>query len=630
MKTPLSFISISLLIVIMVSACGPSQAALDATTTQIAADIFATQTAQAPTITPTFTPSLTPTLTWTPTRTPLPTNTSTPIPTSTPTRTPTPTPRPAPLLLSVALTQDDLPAGFKAVPAAQLQSLEQRLPGGSVAFGFADTGSTQTVIGFLYPVYTAASQAEFDERLPQLAKVMGMAVGAETDTKDLRGLGDIGDARAGISTVGKMVGVSLRWDILGFRRGKIAALVLAAYPDGNKPLVPTADLARVVDKRAARFLATGLAKTTLTIWQGYRQGGPEQAALSQIIAAYKKANPDVTVNVLQLPYDTLLVRWESAVASGGGPDLITAPNDRLGREARLGVALDLTAQLKGKLGGVSQPAIDGMTVNGKLYGVPMLTKAVALFYNKSAVLDPPSTTGELMTLVKSGNKLVLNASTYYNFGWFTAFGGVPWNDKGECVNTLPVKDAYQFLADLQWANPDTFQTDGARQAAMFSRGQADITIDGPWMLMEYKKALGNNLGVALMPAGPSGKARPLTGIDGWYINARSNNADAALDLALYVASKEGQTIYANVAGDPPARTDVTVRDPLVAAFASVAANGYPRPQAVWFENFWGPFDDSLQKVLGVTLSPVDGAVAACVGMNRANGIAVPVPVPSGP
>lgn len=64
-------------ICIFLVACGPSQAELDAQATAIAADIFATQTAQAPTITPT--PEL-PTATPTPTETPPPTDTPTPLP----------------------------------------------------------------------------------------------------------------------------------------------------------------------------------------------------------------------------------------------------------------------------------------------------------------------------------------------------------------------------------------------------------------------------------------------------------------------------------------------------------------------------------------------------------------------
>ena len=71
----------------ILSACGPSQADMDATATQVAGSIFGTQTAQVPTVTLTLTPNPTPTVTLTPT----PTVTSTPTLTPTATDTPTPT-----------------------------------------------------------------------------------------------------------------------------------------------------------------------------------------------------------------------------------------------------------------------------------------------------------------------------------------------------------------------------------------------------------------------------------------------------------------------------------------------------------------------------------------------------------
>ncbi len=73
--------------------CAPTQEELDATATQFTANIYSTQTAEAPTIT------LTPKPTSTPTPTMLPT--STPTPTMLPTITPTPTPDLASLFAGV-------------------------------------------------------------------------------------------------------------------------------------------------------------------------------------------------------------------------------------------------------------------------------------------------------------------------------------------------------------------------------------------------------------------------------------------------------------------------------------------------------------------------------------------------
>lgn len=109
-----SLCTILILLILNLTGCGPSEAELAATATQVAHVIFATQTAEAPTFTPTptatststntptSTPTETPTATATPTQTPTPTltpsptntPTETPLPTDTPTATTTPTPKP--------------------------------------------------------------------------------------------------------------------------------------------------------------------------------------------------------------------------------------------------------------------------------------------------------------------------------------------------------------------------------------------------------------------------------------------------------------------------------------------------------------------------------------------------------
>jgi arabinogalactan oligomer/maltooligosaccharide transport system substrate-binding protein len=146
-----------------------------------------------------------------------------------------------------------------------------------------------------------------------------------------------------------------------------------------------------------------------------------------------------------------------------------------------------------------------------------------------------------------------------------------------------------------------------------------MIINGPWTLGDYKKDIGDNLGVAPIPAGPKGPAQPLAGIDGFYVNPNSPNQEAAVALAQYIFSAEGLAVYADTAGDPPARTDVTVADPLVKAFADAAAAGFPRPQTKEFGNWWGPFGDMVTKVMEGTTTPEAGVKEACAAMNTASG-----------
>ena len=85
-----NLLRIYLLLGLLLCACGPTTVDENALETQVAATVYAEQTAQARAFTPTPThthtpnPTATPTVTRTPTRTPRPTHT--------PTRTPTPLP----------------------------------------------------------------------------------------------------------------------------------------------------------------------------------------------------------------------------------------------------------------------------------------------------------------------------------------------------------------------------------------------------------------------------------------------------------------------------------------------------------------------------------------------------------
>ena len=89
---------------------------------------------------------------------------------------------------------------------------------------------------------------------------------------------------------------------------------------------------------------------------------------------------------------------------------------------------------------------------------------------------------------------------------------------------------------------------------------------------------------------------------------------------------KGAQIYADVAGSPMVRTDVTAADPLVKAFADAAAAGFPRPQSKEFGNWWGPFGDAVTKVMEGQSKPADAVKEACAAMNKANGKAGAAPV----
>ena len=408
--------------------------------------------------------------------------------------------------------------------------------------------------------------------------------------------------------------------------GALAIVVSACGPAASA--APTAGTATTppVATTAPTEGTTGPApmKGELTLWHSYGSGGGETGALDQVLAAVRAQNPDLTINVVEQPFSDIFTKWQTDVLAGEAtPDLYIAPNDNLFSQADAGALADITAQVTGKLDGFSQTAVNGSQVGGKFYMVPESLKAVALWYDGTDITKAPATTDELLAGVKDKSiKLGLHQDPYFQFGWSGSFGGKLMDDTGKCVaDQGGWADAYKYAADLKAAGAK-FYTDGNAMKTDFQTGKINAIVDGPWLTADLTTAfgtLGHTLSVAPIPAGTAGKANPMTGTDGWYINPNSPNIDLAVQFALNMVSTHWEQVFVDFAGHIPAAPDVTIKDPIVQGFADAAASGLPRPQNKELNNYWGNFGDALNSVLDKGTDPVAAIATACTTMNTANG-----------
>ncbi len=360
-----------------------------------------------------------------------------------------------------------------------------------------------------------------------------------------------------------------------------------------------------------------------TLWHTYSSGaGTELDALNEVLEQVRAANPELTLDVVEQPFADVFGRYGLEVAGGGGPDLFIAPNDSLGQLSRDGTILALDDYIGDGLSGTLDLAVEGSQVDGVLYQVPESLKAVALYYNADTVSPPPATADELLAGVENGDYTVgLFGSAdgaYHNFGWWGAFGGELMNETGTCVADQDgVAEAHAYLAQLQEAGV-TFYPDFADLSDAFKEGEIDMLVDGPWAAGGYVESVAN-LGVAPMPAGPSGPALPLTGVDGWLVNPNTEDPQMAVDVALALTSPEAQEIFANTAYHIPAAEAVPIDDPISEQFATAVESGLVRPQNVELNNFWGNFGNALDLVLATGADPETTIADACAAMNEANG-----------
>ena len=414
-----------------------------------------------------------------------------------------------------------------------------------------------------------------------------------------------------------------KYTVLGVIAG--LAIVLGACSSGgtSSPSAAGAGSPSVAPPSGASAAPGGALSGDLTIWHSYGSGaGTEASALKTVTDKIKAANPGLNLTIQDVKFDDLFKKFELEAASGGGPDLFIAPNDSLGKEARAGLFLDVTSMLEGKLANVSDVAVEGSKVDGKLYMVPESLKAVAMYYDKSKVTTPPATTDDLLKGVTDGTiKAGFDAhSSYHSFGWWAAFGGKLMDDSGKCVaDTTGVADAYKYFQDLKAAGA-TWYDKYDDLASDFKSGKIDLIVDGPWASGGYKEALGENLAVAPMPAGPKGPSQPLTGVDGWYVNTNAATPELAVAFALEMVKTENEQVFVDTAGHIPAETTIEIADPITQKFAEAVATGFPRPQVPQLDNFWSNFDNALNLVIQTGEDPAKAATDACAAMNKANNI----------
>ncbi|MGZ3406188.1 MAG: sugar ABC transporter substrate-binding protein, partial [Polyangia bacterium] len=352
-----------------------------------------------------------------------------------------------------------------------------------------------------------------------------------------------------------------------------------------------------------------LLATQLVVWHSYR--ADEQKALDQCVAVWNRAHADVKVEALALPYDGFASKLEAAIPRGNGPDLVVFGHGTIGDWARAELIqpFELPARARAQfLDGTVEP----LRAGGKLWGVPLAFKSLALFYRKDLIAHPPATTDELVALAKeikatkpAGHyALAYEAgASFYHAPWLHGFGGQLLDAAGRpALDSDGAIASVAFVEALAAGELLPPESTGVVAAQLFNDGRAALTINGPWFVGEI--APGVPFGVAPLPTvSATGKpAAPLVEIEALLMPARGRDPKAAAAFATWLAGGEAahiratvgrQTVAARAAWDDPQ----IANDPILSAFRAQLAATVPMPNAPAIRQVWEPLNQALRKVL---------------------------------
>lgn len=298
-------------------------------------------------------------------------------------------------------------------------------------------------------------------------------------------------------------------------------------------------------------------------------------------------------------------------APGGiGPDLIFQPHDRLGNltTQNLLAPLEIDAAI---LAEYTDEAVGAFTIDGNVYGLPLVMENTALYYNKELVPELPATMEDLYRLAEELTNpsndeygFLFEALNFYHvFPWIGGYGGyvfaqdadgnydpanVGLNNEGSVTAYAEVQSLFERGIIPRSINEDVLN-------GLFTDGKVGMVVSGPWALASFSDALGENLGVAALPVLSNGdRPTPFAGVKGWLVSNYTDHTYWATQLALHLTSADSQAYYFAETGEIPARPDAEIDSVFAEGFLEQSQTAIPMPNIPEMGQVWGPMEDSLQ------------------------------------
>ena len=364
----------------------------------------------------------------------------------------------------------------------------------------------------------------------------------------------------------------------------------------------------------------------IVLWHSWGSGDGD--ALASILSGFQARYPKMTVDTLFVADTDLPKAYADAVLAGTGPDLVLAPTWWLSDFVDLGVVQQLDMSVdQATLDQYWPAAVDNLRWNGQLYGLPTDFELVSLFVNTAlAPNGGPATMADMLAQAQAAptQGAGLYNSLYHLFWGLGAYGGRLFDDSGAVVLDQggDVAGYLAWLRQMSQTQGTYVDTDYGMLLDRFKKGEFAYFVDGPWAIGDLSAALGTNLAVAGLPAGPSGPAQPWLHADGVMLNPREapEQQRLALLFAEYLTSAESGSALASQARRLPANRNAVIGDnPLLQGFMNQAANAQSMPNRPEMEQVWGYAGDMVIKVVDGNADPAATVKETAALINEANG-----------
>jgi raffinose/stachyose/melibiose transport system substrate-binding protein len=366
---------------------------------------------------------------------------------------------------------------------------------------------------------------------------------------------------------------------------------------------------------------SGIKNTTIVFWNsGYptidannKSKTREEFYIVQAVKRFEEANPGIKVDLQDTPGgEELFTKFQAASIAKNGPDIavIWSGNYLLRFKQFLEpMNAHFSKDERSRISGwesVSEDFKDG----NKAYGVPFSSDGVfGLYYNKKLMANagvdleknPPKNFNQFVDVLqklKDSGTIPLGYSATSGF-WFIpsywiaqTYGVAGVNDlaTGKRKFTDPkfeeIAKAWNTLYARGFTNTD-------QAATQFTQGKIAMMAGGPTSINNFRKGLGNDLGMIKVPNFREDVAVPNGGVGGvgraYAVPNYSKNKAEALKFIKFLMSKEEQTlkVKSGESGALPSVKDVPIESVMSDPISAQISKWANEPSAVfWPDNIY--------------------------------------------
>ena len=378
-------------------------------------------------------------------------------------------------------------------------------------------------------------------------------------------------------------------------------------------------------------------KTTIT-WLTLSEWGGD-GDISAVIKAFEAENPDITVELDQLPFNDLFAQIQIRMSAGGGdPDVLSVD---VPVTASYGIRdwllpLDDAFSAEEKADWL-EASLEAGTYEGQLLSAPVSTSTQLLIYNQDlleeAGVTPPGPDERLtweqiaelapqLTSDEDGD----GTPEVWGFNWeqsiriyqlqalAASLGGQAIGDDGVTVdgviNSPEWVEAFTYYQNMHTTLKAAPQNDTVTPPDMFRSGNLAMFVGGPWNIRNFAAdPLDFNWAVSRHPYFEAGSVAIPTG--SWHIgvSAASDQPEAAKRFVHWLTTGKGaETWWRDGSGDFPAQKSVLDLFATEEEFAApplsytrtaadeASANGVPRPSTVGYLEYEQILQDAFADI----------------------------------